>query len=179
MKMAGLTHEQAKRFLHAAADKHLNPKERVALEAHLADCAMCRTYAAELDWLNVAIARALKSHWATPRRSPIEMSARVRNRMQLDAGRKFVLSFANVTVKLGSAAVVMALALGVLRGSEMRASNPTSAHAESGSSIRNNLPRFELDSDSEQAIFPINSASESDLWLIPYNSPNRLDVYQY
>ena len=179
MKMAGLTHEQAKRFLHAAADKHLNPKERVALEAHLADCAMCRAYAAELDWLNVAIARALKSHWAAPRRSPIEMSAQVRNRMQLDAGRKFMLNFASVTLKLGSAAVVLALALGVLRGPELRASHTASAYAESGSSLRNSLPRFELDSDSEQAIFPINYTSETDRWLIPYDSPTRLDVYQY
>ncbi len=62
--MTGLTHDQARRNLHAAADKCLNPKERTALEAHLAECAPCRAYADEISWLNAAIARALRGRWA-------------------------------------------------------------------------------------------------------------------
>jgi len=163
--MTGLTHDQARRNLHAAADKCLNPKDRAALEAHLAECSSCRAYADEISWLNAAIARALRGRWA-PHRYPVDMFARVRNRMRLDAERMLFLGFAHAFVKLGSLVVMATFIVGLLRGPNVRLSNSgalsTQAGAALASGYRNNLPTYELVSENEQALFSASSNAEAD-----------------
>lgn len=178
--MTGLTHDQARRNLHAAADKCLNPKDRTALEAHLAECAPCRAYADEISWLNAAIARALRGRWA-PHRYPIDMIARVRNRMRLDAERMLLLGFAHAFVRLGSLVVMAAFIVGLLQAPGVRLSNSGALSTHTSAALagghRSNLPAYELVSDNEQALFPASSNAEADTSTDVPSS--RMSVTQY
>jgi anti-sigma factor RsiW len=181
--MTGLTHEQARRCLNAAADKCLSPLHRAALEAHLAECPACRTYAEELNWLHVAIARALRYRWSPPERlapSPVEMAARVRHRMWLDAERKFFLMFANAVVRLGSLAVVAMMVASLVTGNFLQANRPApeiDSHAASGAII--GLPSFELEADNTALAGAASYSSSGEPWLLPAFPANRLRVSRY
>lgn len=54
-----LTHEQAIRLLHEAA-QHLTADQRSDLTTHLAECDQCRAYADQLYPLQPLLARALR-----------------------------------------------------------------------------------------------------------------------
>jgi len=176
--MTRLTHDQAKRLAHAAADKCLKPKERAALEAHLADCPACRTDVAQLNWLHAAIARALRSRWATPHRSPIEMAARVRNRMQLNTRRKIVAGLAHAMVRFGSLAVVMTLAFGFVTQWRATDSDSTASSALAASD-RNNALSFEFESDTDTSFYAVSSIGDNEPWQIPTSLPNGSRDTQY
>src|SRR5688500_16544049 len=60
--MTTLTHEEARRDLHTGR-RWLDNKAAAALDAHLADCADCRAYAADLSVLEPAVTRALHARW--------------------------------------------------------------------------------------------------------------------
>lgn len=178
--MAGLTHEQARRRLHAAADKCLKPGDRPALDAHLAECRSCRAYAADLHWLNGAIARALRSRWPW-RRSPADLAARVRNRVRTEAERRLFLGFAQAVARVGSLAVMAAFVVGLLQGTLIRLPTDGAPSTLTASALtsgyRYNLPQYELASDSEQAAFPAGMFGEADSTTdVP---PNQMIVSQY
>ncbi len=59
-----LTHQQAQRYLHTQADHALSAQETIALQAHLATCSVCRTYATELTILEKRVRRILFAHWS-------------------------------------------------------------------------------------------------------------------
>lgn len=74
--MAILTHTQARAQIQAAADDRSGPADRATLDAHLAQCAECRAYAAALASLEAELPRALEHGLeATP--LPAGLPARV------------------------------------------------------------------------------------------------------
>lgn len=181
--MKGLTHEQARRFLHAAADKCLNPGHQAALAAHIADCAACRNYAEELNALHVAIARALRSRWSPPRRpgpSPGDMATRVRHRMWFDAERRLFLACADALVKLGSLAVMAIMVIGLVQGSFLQANRTsplTDSHA--ANNLINGLPSFELEENSDTSAGIASYSGDSKQWLLPAIPFSRLRISPY
>jgi anti-sigma factor RsiW len=58
-----LTHAEAKRYLHQAADGDLPAETEAQLQAHLAECAECRAYAEELRALETLLTHALRQRW--------------------------------------------------------------------------------------------------------------------
>ena len=71
--MSTLTHVEARQLLHHGRPGLAN-KEAAALDAHLAACAECRAYAADLDVLAPALTRALHARWdhQAPARQPAQ-----------------------------------------------------------------------------------------------------------
>jgi anti-sigma factor RsiW len=183
--MTGLTHEQARRYLHAGADNCLSPAQQTALDSHLTDCSACRKYADELGWLHVAIARALHSRWSSPPRqapSPVEMVARVRHRMWFDAERRFFLTFANALVRLGSLAVVAIMVIGLVRGNltHTTQSSPVNA-SQTGGGLINRLPSFELEAENVTSAGHVAyvSSAAGEQWLLPAFPFSRLRMSRY
>jgi anti-sigma factor RsiW len=176
--MNGLTHNQAKRLAHVAADRRLTPKDRAALEAHLAECPACRSETAELNWLHAAITRALRRRWLAPHRPPMEMAARVRNRLRLNTGRKIVAGLAQAVVRLGALAMVLGLVVGLVgqpgpgRGQWRAADSLPSADVALAASNRYNPLSFELEANGEGSTYVVNSAGEAEPWPIPTSRPN-------
>lgn len=85
--MAALTHTQARRCVQAAADGRLSFTDQAALDAHLAGCAECRAYAAELLTLEAAVTRGLRMRWEAD--VPLaDLSLKVRMRLRRDAVRR-------------------------------------------------------------------------------------------
>lgn len=181
--MTGLTHEQARKYLHARADKCLGPTQQGALEAHLEGCAACRGYADEFNWLQVAITRALHSRWSSAQRTappPVEMAARVRHRMLFDAERTLLLTFASAVVRLGSLAVVAVIAIGMVQDGRLTTNQaPPAASAPSASGLIDGLPSFELETGSETPMSYVSYSSSGDAWLMPGFPFNRLRVSRY
>ena len=60
-----LTHEKARSYLQAAADRQLNPTVQPALERHLAGCPECRRYAEQLAGLEARLESELPAAWPT------------------------------------------------------------------------------------------------------------------
>lgn len=60
--MTSLFHDEARALLHHGR-RALDNKTLAALDAHLAACAACRAYAADLDALAPALSRALHARW--------------------------------------------------------------------------------------------------------------------
>ncbi len=56
--MTGISHEQARRYIHALVDGIINDQEQKTLDSHLNICKECRAYAAELNLLDSRIHRA-------------------------------------------------------------------------------------------------------------------------
>ena len=56
--MTGISHEQARRYIHALVDGIINDQEQKTLDSHLNICEECHAYAAELNLLNSRIHRA-------------------------------------------------------------------------------------------------------------------------
>lgn len=161
--MTGLSHEQTKKLLNSASDQCLNPTDRVAMNAHLADCAQCRRYGQELEQLNGAIGRALRVKWSAPYRSPIDMAGRVRKQLRANAERRLFLGVTNVLVKLGSMAVGTALVLSLFT-SQQTLQNPVIANsATTTTSLVSGLSKFEI-RDMQEGLAPpslINSDNQS------------------
>ena len=62
--MRPLTHDQARRLVHAAADRSLTARDGRRLEAHLAACPDCRAYQAEIARLQSIVTHALRERWS-------------------------------------------------------------------------------------------------------------------
>lgn len=80
--MTPLTHADARRDLHHGR-RWLDNKAAAALDAHLAQCAECRAYAADLAALEPALARALHARWdgvQAPRAAPKASEAETRSK---------------------------------------------------------------------------------------------------
>ena len=173
--MTGLTHKQAKHLLNSAADKCLDPIDRAVLQGHLGQCPACRAYAAELDWHNGAVSRGLRARWSAPRRSPIDMAARVRQRLHTDAKLHLVMGVAQALVKLGSVSMVILVAASLLQAPSISRHNPVAGSAASSFS---GLPRFELETDNDNpAITRVKS--DDDSGSMPASPANRMHVLQY
>jgi predicted anti-sigma-YlaC factor YlaD len=176
--MPGLTHQQAKRLINAAADHNLNARDTTALDLHLSQCSTCRAYSQEMNWLTGAIGRALRAKWSAPRRSPIDMSARVRYQLRAQSEQKFFLKAANFTVKIGSLALVVMLAMGIFR--VHGPSDKTAVVSGPATSLHSSLPSFELESDSNSlTIISDTTASGSERWDLPSLPLNRTRASQY
>jgi anti-sigma factor RsiW len=161
--MTGLTHEQTKKFLNAAADQCLNPIDRAAMNAHLADCTQCRTYGQELEQLNGAIGRALRMKWSAPYRSPIDMAGRVRKQLRVSAERQLFLGVTNVLVKLGSMAVGTALVLSLFTSQQTLQNPVVASSAATTTSLFSGLSKFEI-RDMQEGLAPpslINSDNQA------------------
>jgi hypothetical protein len=61
--MNTMSHDQARQWIEQAADNILGAEQQAALQAHLATCAACQAYAAELANLESALSEALQAHW--------------------------------------------------------------------------------------------------------------------
>ena len=61
--MTGITHEQARRYLNAAADDMLNQQERYLMEEHLRNCEACRAEADNLEALRKSLQESFQAHW--------------------------------------------------------------------------------------------------------------------
>ncbi len=58
-----LSHQQAQKFIHAAADSSLKPSENTALEIHLRECAECRSFAQEFTRMESALRQTMRHRW--------------------------------------------------------------------------------------------------------------------
>ncbi len=178
--MTGLSHEQAKRYIQTASGNGLNPMERASLEAHLTNCSACRAYQTEMSKLDTAITRALRTRWATPRRSPIDMSARVRMRMSRDVERRFFLTLAQTFVKLSSLAVVVVVGVSLLQNHNLQPGAATPAESyKVVSNVRNGLPAFEFETDESSAKLPLVDKADTDVWPMPAFIPLGSQVMYY
>ena len=61
--MTGITHQEARKLLMDAQDGVLEEHHRDELEQHLETCADCRTFAADLERLSVALQRSFHERW--------------------------------------------------------------------------------------------------------------------
>ncbi len=109
-----MTHAQASQLLHAAADGLLGQSERAALDAHLAECAECRTLAAELDALQLDLSHALRARWET-HPLPADFPRKVLNRARRSNLRQPILRVAGALVG-GVALVALASFFSVFLG---------------------------------------------------------------
>lgn len=177
--MNGLSHDQARRYIQTASGNGLNPMERASLEAHLNSCSACRAYQAEMSRLDTAITTALRHRWATPRRSPIDMSARVRMRMNRDVERKIFLTLAQTFVKLGSLALVIVVGVSLLTNHNLQPGAATPAESYKVTNVRNGLPAFEFESDESRPIQPLVSQPDADTWPTPAYIPLGSQIMYY
>jgi anti-sigma factor RsiW len=100
-----LMHEQARRLIHAAADRSLSPGDRSHLRAHLAACPECRAYQAELDQLQSTLVQALRQGSNLHRPSPnIPQQITVRAQRAVRRSRQFKV--ANRITQLASVLVI-------------------------------------------------------------------------
>jgi anti-sigma factor RsiW len=149
--MTELTHDQARRYLHAAADGNLSAEGRAALNAHLDACPKCQAYAAEFNWLQSALYRAWQTRWRA--RHPFaDMPARVLSSARRAVERKLFLSFANVFAQAGTILVAAMLVVGIFQGQSLRFDNQAGTSA-AGASLSTrfgaNLPAFELEANGD------------------------------
>jgi predicted anti-sigma-YlaC factor YlaD len=177
--MTGLSHDNAKRLIHAAGDRGLNPAERAALDTHLTDCKSCRAYQTDMGRLDVAISHALRTRWSAPRRSSGEISAQIRTRMMRDTERQFLITLASALVKLSSVAVVVVVAAGLLQGHNLGSGAATPAESvQVVTNVRNGLPAFEFESDGGTTINSGNNV-DGDSWPMPATFPLGSHVMYY
>ena len=174
--MTELTHDQARRHLHAAADGNLSAKGRAALNAHLDACPKCQAYAAEFNRLQSALYRAWHTRWRA-RRSLTDMSARVLSSARRAVERKLFLSFANAFAQAGTILVVAMFVIGIFQNQSVRfdgsATNTSAAAGASRSTrLESNLPAFELEADSYSPS-PISPLDSEEDWQGPVVLPGR------
>ena len=162
--MTELTHDQARRHLHAAADGNLSAESRAALNAHLDACPKCQEYAAEFNWLQSALYRAWQTRWRA-RHSLANMPARVLSSARKAVERKLFLNFANAFAQTGTILVVAMLVVGVFQNQSLQFDNQagTSAAGDSASTrFGGNLPAFELEANDGSPPLISRYSSEED-----------------
>ena len=98
--MTPLSHEQVRRRLHAAADGRLGSLDQTALDDHLAQCAACRDYAAELDRAIQALVQALRRRWDR-HAPPADFAGRAVTRALRPDTRRPVIQWAAPAVLVG------------------------------------------------------------------------------
>jgi anti-sigma factor RsiW len=172
--MTELTHDQARRHLHAAADGNLSAEGRAALNAHLDACPKCQAYAAEFNWLQSALYRAWQTRWRA-RHSLANMPARVLSSARRAVERKLFLSFANAFAQAGTILVVAMLVVGIFQNQSVRFDSPARASSATGASLsarfEANLPAFELEADGDSP--PISRFDSEEDWQGPVVLPGR------
>ncbi len=162
--MTELTHDQARRHLHAAADGNLSAEGRAALNAHLDACPKCQAYAAEFNRLQSALYRAWHTRWRA-RRSLTDMPARVLSSARRAIERKLFLSFANAFAQAGTILVVAMLVVGIFENQSLRFDNragTSAAGASLSTHFGDNLPAFELEDNGDAPLLISRFGSEDD-----------------
>jgi Tol biopolymer transport system component len=109
--MTPLTHHEARAHLHHGR-RGLDNKSLAALDAHLAECAECRAYAADLDALAPALSRALHARWDAvppPRARPTAEEAAASRPPR----RRMTTAFAVVAAALVLAVAILLLPLAI------------------------------------------------------------------
>ena len=104
-----LSHQQAKRFIHAAADESLPPSEKAALDAHLLNCAECRSFAGEFARMESALRQTMQSRWKLTAR-PLSIGALLGWQNKTPLRRALSAAAAPILI------VILALALLLTRG---------------------------------------------------------------
>lgn len=61
--MSAVSHHQARLWIEQAADGNLKPEQQRFLQQHLAECASCQAFAAELAALEASLRSALNERW--------------------------------------------------------------------------------------------------------------------
>ncbi|MEK7327790.1 MAG: zf-HC2 domain-containing protein [Chloroflexota bacterium] len=162
--MTELTHDQARRHLHAAADGNLSAEGRAALNAHLDACPKCQAYAAEFNRLQSALYRAWHTRWRA-RHSLADMPARVLSSARRAVERKLFLSFANAVAQAGTILVVAMFVMGIFQNQSVRFDNQAGTSA-AGASVSTrfggNLPAFELEANDGSPLLISRYSSEED-----------------
>ncbi|MBN1149182.1 MAG: zf-HC2 domain-containing protein [Anaerolineales bacterium] len=105
-----MTHERARAALQEAVDGRLSASQRRLLEQHLATCAECRAYQAELASLEARLASSLQSRWPD-RESAAPEHASLRGRTQTRIRRQIMLKSVARTAAWASLAVLFVLFL--------------------------------------------------------------------
>ena len=162
--MTMLTHEEARRYMQAAADKRLSAQERKALEAHLAECPECRAYSVEIESLQFTITRALRARWDR-RRAPVNLVKRAQVRARQYNNRKQVFRFANLMAQVSSFVVLAALVMNVVQTQRFdvnRETTPTSAAQPPVTRMERSVPDFELASGNEITFLASDSTDNGD-----------------
>lgn len=108
--MSTLNHEQARYYLHSGQEQ-LDAGEQAALDRHLAECAACRAYAANLGDLQARLTRLMRARWGNYSPSP-EIKDRVQARLRRTSRQRNILRFAGSLAT--PALIILAVALGWL-----------------------------------------------------------------
>ncbi len=90
--MSAPSHEQIRIYLHLGREQ-LQAQEQIALDAHLAGCAACRVYAAEVSVLQGQLTRLMRARWNYYRPDP-QVNENVRPRLRRKVRQQQLLSFA-------------------------------------------------------------------------------------
>jgi pimeloyl-ACP methyl ester carboxylesterase len=120
--MTALTHDRACRFLDAGREQ-LSVAERVELDQHLAECAECRAYTAELTVLQSTLGRVLHERWDGLRPDP-QLENRFQARIRRQTMSRRILNNALGVAAL-LAVVVIFVALFSARAQSTAANSPT------------------------------------------------------
>jgi anti-sigma factor RsiW len=113
--MKGLTHQRARRLIHAAADGCLAPADWRQLRAHLSACAGCRAYQKEMESLQAELVRALR--WQGRRRQPGRLAmGRIAARAQAALRRARLLRAASRLTQLASTLAIALVTMQLVAG---------------------------------------------------------------
>jgi len=109
--MKPMTHQNVQALLQAAADKTLMPEEQMALDAHLAGCKNCRSYAWDLVELQDGLRRVMRQQWNKHQASLSIQTIKIRS--------KKVLLQNKITGTIGRFAVIPLLAFAFVMAVKM------------------------------------------------------------
>jgi Tol biopolymer transport system component len=99
--MNPLNHAQAHRYVQAAADNLLAPRERAALVEHLAACTECRSYADQIGLLERNLRTLFHKQWDTASERNINLLQGVRAHYNRKMAMNQILSLTNTLVTIG------------------------------------------------------------------------------
>jgi hypothetical protein len=125
--MSRQKHEQARYYLHIGHDQ-LDRDEQSALETHLAECAACRAYAADLATLQGQLARVMHARWSRYSPSP-DLRDGVETRLQRRTWQRQVLSLAHAVPTVALIVLVTVLGGVLVRQTQRAPAIPASPPA--------------------------------------------------
>jgi len=99
-----LNHQQARHYLHLGRDQLIST-EQVALDSHLANCADCHSYAAEMAGLQSHLAQTMRRRWQQHNPGP-DINIQVQTRLRRKIWQRQLWRFTN---SIGAAAATLLL----------------------------------------------------------------------
>jgi hypothetical protein len=134
-----LSHQDARRYLHQAADGDLSAEVEARLQAHLAECAECRAYADELQAVELLLTRALHARW-DHRRPARALNPRLAPQPRAATWLREVIRLTGPFMQVSSFMIVFAFVVGLLQAYYRPYAAPTEAPLQETTSQPQSAP---------------------------------------